>query len=409
LNDFLNQLETPKTVLLMIKSGDPVDQMITQLAPLLSKGDIIIDAGNSFYQDSIRRFQQLAKQGIEFVGMGVSGGEEGALKGPSIMPAGSEYSKKHLLPLLQKIAAVADGKACVNWMGNDGAGHFVKMIHNGIEYADMQLLSEIYAIGKHLYQWSNTEIADYLKSWKMTTHNSYLLDITIDILRFQENGESLLEQILDVAGHKGTGLWTTKTALDLGVPVPSITSAMNQRILSSKKALRTQLSAIYTTKIASSKSLPSKKELQDAFLFARLVALAEGFFLIQTASKHYGWKLDFGTVAEVWRGGCIIRSDMLKMLIQAFENSSDVPHLFAVQPFVDTLKELTPAMMEVNAFMATTLIPTPALSASFSYYKSMITNYLAINMIQAQRDYFGAHTYRKVKEPTTSFHTEWVR
>ena len=237
LENFVESLSTPRAILLMIKAGQPVDDMIAQISPLLDKGDIIIDGGNSYYKDSIRRYSTLQSEGIEFVGMGVSGGEEGALKGPAMMPAGSNKGKERLLPLFQKIAATADGLPCVDWIGKDGAGHFVKMVHNGIEYADMQLLTEIYAICKNVLGYSNDQTADLLERWKSTIHNSYLLDITIDILRYKEEDEELLETILDVAGHKGTGLWTSKEALDLGVPIPTITSAMNERILSSKNPL----------------------------------------------------------------------------------------------------------------------------------------------------------------------------
>ena len=424
--DFLEKLKSPRVILLMIKAGAPVDEMIEKLTPHLNQGDILIDAGNSFFKDSIRRFEYLKKSGIEFVGMGVSGGEEGALKGPSMMPAGSASAKKRLLPMLQKVAAVADEKPCVDWVGEDGAGHFVKMVHNGIEYADMQLLSEIYAIGKGVFNLKNEAIADLLEGWKSTPHDSYLLDITIDILRFRENGEPLLEQILDVAGHKGTGLWTVTEALELGVPIPTISSAMNERILSGKKALREALSTANrssseaengSTKIQSSAFHASVLDsartpvlgaaFQNTFLFARLIALAEGFDLIKTASEKYGWKINPAEVAQLWRGGCIIRSEMLKMIIEAFEKEPDAAHFFSTKVFADFLQKNEQTTFEFFAEISKTNVPTPALSAAISYYKSLNTNYLAINMIQAQRDYFGAHTYRRLDDRDHSFHANW--
>lgn len=435
--DFLDKLKSPRVILLMIKAGAPVDEMVEKLTPQLDKGDIIIDAGNSFFKDSIRRFEYLKKSEIEFVGMGVSGGEEGALKGPSMMPAGSASAKKRLLPMLRKVAAVADEKPCVDWVGEDGAGHFVKMVHNGIEYADMQLLSEIYAIGKGVFNLKNDAIADILDDWKSTPHDSYLLDITIDILRFHENGKPLLEEILDIAGHKGTGLWTVTEALELGVPIPTISSAMNERILSGKKGLREELSGVsplrpltgepYRERLSQSDSNPpigfanlgghvapgrvpplgGGGGLHQTFLFARLVALAEGFDLIKTASEKYGWNIKPAEVAQLWRGGCIIRSEMLKMIIEAFEKEPDAPHLFTTKTFADFFNKNEKTTLEFFAEISKSNVPTPALSAAISYYKSLNTNYLAINMIQAQRDYFGAHTYRRLDDRDNSFHADW--
>ncbi len=447
LSDFIKKIKTPRCVLLMIKSGEPVDEMIEKLLPHLEKEDMIIDAGNSLFKDSIRRFDYLKNKEIEFVGMGVSGGEEGALKGPSIMPAGSASAKNRLLPMLQKIAAIADEKPCVQWIGNDGAGHFVKMVHNGIEYADMQLLTEVYAIGKNILKFSNPQIADELEQWKSTLHNSYLLDITIDILRFEENGESLLEQILDVAGHKGTGLWTVKEALDLGVPIPTIGAAMDERILSSKKELRGKISKQLisnntkesqreatsplergapigtgcvtpdtdnTPRLLSQPPLsrgdaPQLGGIKDLFLFARLIALAEGLDLIKTAAKKYDWKIDIAQVAQLWRGGCIIRSDMLKLVIEAFEKEPNAPHLFATKVFNDFIKEHPGNIAETFGEVSKAAVPIPALSAAMNYYKSLKINYLAINLIQAQRDYFGAHTYKRLDNKEQSFHTNWKK
>lgn len=406
--DFVKKIKPSRVILLMVKSGDPVDQLIDQLLPHLKKEDMIIDAGNSYFKDTIRRFQFLEKQGIEFVGMGVSGGEEGALKGPAIMPAGSDSSKNKLLPMLKKIAAVADQQPCVNWIGSDGAGHFVKMIHNGIEYADMQLLTEAYAIAKHSLQIENNEIADHFSPWKKSAHNSYLLDITIDILRFKKDGHYLLENILDVAGHKGTGLWTVREALELGVPAPTITAAMNERILSGKKDLREELASKNDNLINDYEVSKILSHLEDAILFARLIALAEGFYLIQQACKKYDWKMNMAQVAQLWRGGCIIRSDMLKIIITAFEEQPNAEHLFAIPSFSNILKQKRKSASILLSETAKSKVSTPALSAAMNYHKSLNTNYLPINLIQAQRDYFGAHTYRTLEERNTSFHTKWT-
>ena len=421
LSDFINKLETPRCVLLMIKSGEPVDEMIEKLLPRLEKGDMIIDAGNSFFKDTIRRFEYLKEEEIEFVGMGVSGGEEGALKGPSIMPAGTALAERRLLPMLEKIAAQADGQPCVKWVGDDGAGHFIKMVHNGIEYADMQLLAEVYSTGKTVFKLSNPQIADELEQWKNTAHNSYLLDITIDILRYEKNGESLLEQILDVAGHKGTGLWTVTEALNLGVPVPTIMAALNQRILSGHPTRRFPPSEgvpkgrgwnFHSTQIPPPVS-PSQGgqvtlgHLKGLFLFARLVALAEGLDLIKSAAKKYDWKIDMAAVAQLWRGGCIIRSDMLKLIIEAFEKEQDASHFFATQTFSKFVTEHIGEVDLAFSEIAKTVVPTPALSAAINYYKTLTSNYLSINMIQAQRDYFGAHTYRRLDDKEGSYHTDW--
>ena len=408
LPDFINKLKSPRIVLLMIKAGPPVDEMIENLTPLLDRGDLIVDAGNSFFKDTRHRFDLLEKSGIEFVGMGVSGGEEGALMGPSMMPAGTITAKKRLMPMLQKIAAVADEKPCVGWIGKDGAGHFVKTVHNGIEYADMQLLSEVYAVGKGVFQLKNESIADILETWKSTNHNSYLLDITIDILRFKDQkNESLLEQILDVAGHKGTGLWTVREALELGVPIPTISTALNERILSGKKDLRTLLSSKKQLIHGNENSDLDETAFADTFLFARLVALAEGFDLIRTASEKYGWQINLSEVAQLWRGGCIIRSEMLKKIMDALENEPDAPHLFATKNFSRFLNKNYKTAISFFSKIAETEVPTPALSAAISYYKSLRTDYLSINLIQAQRDYFGAHTYRRLGDRESNFHTDW--
>lgn len=404
LEDFVGSLAGPKVVFLMIKAGEAIDEMIVKLKPLLGTDDMIIDGGNSFFKDTRRRAIALEKEGLHFVGVGVSGGEEGALKGPAIMPAGTDTAKQRILPMLQKIAAVADGQPCVKWIGKDGAGHFVKMIHNGIEYADMQLLSEAYAICKEVAGLTNTETADLFESWKAGLHNSYLLDITIDILRKQdEDGSSLLEKILDVAGHKGTGKWTSMEALELGVASPAMTAAMHQRIISSFKGIR-----------ANSKSKKQQKNsavldhLEEGLLAARLINLTEGFHMMRVASEQYGWHLKFDEISQLWRGGCIIRSDMLPQIRAAFEAEQDLQHLILNKNFADALTKHCEALNQLLAKVSLSPVATPCLSATANYFKSMTTAYLPINMIQAQRDYFGAHTYKRVDSPEQSRHTQWT-
>ena len=408
---FLQNLRSPRKVLLMVKSGAPVDVVIAQLQPHLKKGDILIDGGNSYYKDTIRREKELMSEGIFYVGMGVSGGEKGALLGPSMMPAGKLQIKPALLPIFKKIAATTEsGAPCVDWIGTDGSGHFVKMVHNGIEYADMQILAETYGVLKVLFADNQTSMVDYLADWKKDLHDSYLLDITLQILQYKENGSDLLPQILDVAGHKGTGLWTVKEALDLGVPIPTIAAAMNARIVSSHKPLRQSLSTHsvmtkFSMEVSEKEAL--LKLLPDAILAARLIALAEGFHLLQTASTHYDWNLSLSNIAKIWREGCIIRSKMLPKIAAAFDESKEITHLFATPLFADLLAAKMIALQDLMTLLPRFNGSFPALSAALQYHRSMHEAYSSINMIQAQRDYFGAHGYRKLEVGSQRFHTEW--
>ncbi len=406
LETFIAGLDSPRQVLLMIKAGDPVDEMIEKLIPLLDKGDTIIDAGNSFYKDTRRRSQYLDNKGLHFVGMGVSGGEEGALKGPAIMPAGSEHSKKALLPELKKIAAVADGIPCVNWVGPDGAGHYVKMIHNGIEYADMQILTEAYAILKRGFNWDNEAIADEMSNWKATIHNSYLLDITINILSKKSGNEYILDTILDVAGHKGTGMWTTLESFEMGVPAPTIVSAMNQRILSSYKDLREELDFGVKDCTINQDMLPN---MCKAMSFPRLIALIEGFHLLIKAGEKYAWNLNLQEIAQLWRGGCIIRSDMLLLIREGLKNNPRPEHLLQLPEIREELNEGLAELEKLISAIAHCHLAIPAISNALNYYKSMTTGYLPINLIQAQRDYFGAHTYRTLGDRNKAVHTIWKK
>jgi 6-phosphogluconate dehydrogenase len=403
LKEFADHLDKPKKVLLMIKAGEPVDEMIDQLSPLMEAGDIVIDAGNSYYKDTVRRARHCNGLGFSFVGMGVSGGEEGALKGPAIMPAGDESAKMALMPLLKNIAAQADGHPCVRWVATDGAGHFVKMIHNGIEYADMQLLSEVYGIYKYGYQYDNETIVKNLNDWKNSAHNSYLLDITIDIIKKKVAGMYVLDTILDVAGHKGTGLWTSEESLKLGVAAPSIISAMQQRIVSSEKALRES----FPDPGKSDWKMPYHKTVKNGFLFCRMIALIEGFHIIIKAAKQYHWNINLNDVVAIWRGGCIIRSDILVIIREALKEGHQINHLMDSEHIRIFLEELYPDAIKLAMAVVPLRLSTPGIHAAINYYKSITSPTLPVNMIQAQRDYFGAHTYRRVDDRETPVHTDW--
>lgn len=404
--EFINSIQSPKVVFLMIQSGAPIDEMIEKIQPLLDKNDIIVDAGNSFYKDTRNRALRLAESGIDFVGMGVSGGETGALLGPAIMPAGGEKARLRLLPMLEKIAAKVDNDSCVSWVGTDGAGHFVKMVHNGIEYADMQLIAEVYAICKNALHKTNLEIADLFEQLLNGPQHSYLLEITVEILRKTDDQGFILDRILDVAGHKGTGMWTSREALELGVAVPGITAAMNQRIVSAYKNDRMRLAETVPASLMDFDKKIVEKSLENAFFFSRLVALAEGFHLMQVASDKYNWDLDMAAIAKLWRGGCIIRSAMLPLVMHSF-SVEKVNHLFHAPAINELLNKQFAQSNLMIAELQKTAIAIPCFAATNQYFKSFISGQLPINLIQAQRDYFGAHTYRTIDDPTKPVHTKW--
>lgn len=404
LGDFVNSLSKPRMIILMIKAGEAVDEMIGKLKPLLCENDMIVDAGNSFYKDTQRREAEMKAEGFHFVGMGVSGGEEGALNGPSIMPAGTAYAQKYLLPVLRDIAAKAKGEPCVQWVGPDGAGHFVKMIHNGIEYADMQLISELYEVCRKVFGLSNAEIADFFESFD-SIHKGYLLEISIDILRKKEGNSYVLDTILDVAGHKGTGMWTSREALEMGIAVPTITAAMNQRIISSYKELRKTLGSSPKNNIDFTTDW--QRSLENGFLMARMQAHIEGFHLIQAASDKNGWNVNMASVSSLWRGGCIIRSAMLPVFMSSFTEDTKLEHLYLSKTIMSILQNSIKHAVAVNSLAQENSVSTPCFSAAIQYFLSVTTNELPINMIQAQRDYFGAHTYRTNEDPGTPRHTIW--
>lgn len=412
ITELVAMLKKPRKIILMVKAGQPVDDMIKELLPYLDKGDIIIDGGNSFFADTCRRAEELAAKSIRFIGMGVSGGEEGALKGPSLMPGGDQGAYNELAPILTKIAAqVSDGPCCA-YVGSDGAGHYVKMVHNGIEYGDMQLISEAYYIMKEILGLSAREMHEVFSTWNHGELDSYLIEITSDIFlkNDEETGKPLVEVVLDKAGQKGTGKWTSQSALDLGVPTPTITEAVFARCMSAYKAER----------IAASKALhgPNKTfvgdkadfitAIHDALYASKICSYAQGFALLKAASEQYNWNLNYGDIALLWRGGCIIRARFLGRIQEAFKRDSRLPNLL-LDPFFSSI--MSKAQDNWRLVVKTCKefgIPTPAFSASLDYYDSYRIAVLPANLIQAQRDYFGAHTYERVDKEGT-FHTEWIK
>ena len=403
-------LERPRRIMLMVKAGKPVDEMIEQILPYLEQGDILIDGGNSFFEDTRRRFKALAAKGIRFVGMGVSGGEEGALKGPSLMPGGDEAAFSEIAPLFTKIAAqVADGPCC-SFVGPDGAGHYVKMVHNGIEYSDMQLIAEAYYILSKAGGLSASELHEVFARWNEGPLDSYLIEITRDIMAVndRETGKPLVELILDKAGQKGTGKWTSQSALDLGIPTPAITEAVFARCMSAVKEERvvaaTVLKGPQGTWTGDRQQLI--QAVHDALYASKICSYAQGFALLAAASKEYGWNLQFGEISLLWRGGCIIRARFLDKIRDAFAKDANLSNLMLDSFFASVLAEAQAPWRLVLKSCRDLGIPTPAFNASLDYYDSYRQAVLPANLIQAQRDYFGAHTYERIDRPGT-FHTEW--
>jgi 6-phosphogluconate dehydrogenase len=407
-------LSSPRKVMIMVKAGQAVDDTINQLLPHLAKGDIVIDGGNSNYQDTIRRTKELEAKGFLFVGSGVSGGEEGALTGPSLMPGGSAAAWPYIKPIFQAIAAkVEDGSPCCDWVGSDGAGHFVKMVHNGIEYGDMQLITEVYQIMRDRLGLTEDEMGEVFASWNEGPLGSYLVEITRDILRFKDaDGSALVGKILDTAGQKGTGKWAGIAALDFGVPLTLIGEAVFARCLSAAKAERVVASKILAGPAASAFKGDRKAFLDDlgaALYAAKIISYTQGFLLMKEAAKEYGWKLDFGSIALMWRGGCIIRSVFLGKIKEAFDTDKSLANLMLAPFFAQKLKESQASWRRTVAECAMSGIPAPALSASLAYYDGMRTERLPANLLQAQRDYFGAHTYERIDRPRGEFfHTNWT-
>ncbi|KAM3466985.1 hypothetical protein NHJ6243_000382 [Beauveria neobassiana] len=397
--EFVSKLKTPRRIMLLVQAGQAVDDWIEKLLPLLQKGDIIIDGGNSHFPDSNRRTKYLSSKGLSFVGSGVSGGEEGARYGPSIMPGGDEKAWPHIKDIFQGISAKSDGEACCEWVGDEGAGHYVKMVHNGIEYGDMQLICEAYDIMKRAIGLSNKEIGDVFAKWNKGVLDSFLIEITRDIMYFNDDdGTPLVEKILDQAGQKGTGKWTAVNALDLGMPVTLIAEAVLARCLSSIKEERTVASTKLQYVARGSGKFEGNKEqfledLEQALYASKIISYAQGFMLMQEAAKEYGWKLNKPSIALMWRGGCIIRSVFLKDITAAYRKDNDLANLLFDDFFNKAIHKAQPGWRDVVAQAAQLGIPTPAFSTALSWFDGYRTKDLPANLLQAQRDYFGAHTF----------------
>lgn len=413
LEEFVASIERPRKVMMMIKAGAAVDATIEALIPHLEPGDIIIDGGNTHYPDTDRRTAYVESKGMLYIGAGVSGGEEGALLGPSIMPGGSEKAWPFVKDIFQGIAAkVEDGSPCCDWVGENGAGHFVKMVHNGIEYGDMQLITEAYHIMKELLGMTADEMHEVFKDWNTRELDSYLIEITRDILAYKdENNEPLVEKILDTAGQKGTGKWTGISALDLGVPLTLIGEAVFSRCLSAQKEERVEASKILSGPAV--KFEGDRQEfvnaIKDALYASKLVSYAQGYELMRAAAKENGWNLNYGGIALMWRGGCIIRSAFLGKIKEAYDANPELKNLLLDPYFKEKVENAQAGWRKVVAAAVVNGIPTPAFSTALSYYDGYRSERLPANLLQAQRDYFGAHTYERVDRPRGEFfHTNWT-
>ncbi|KAI9475770.1 MAG: 6-phosphogluconate dehydrogenase, decarboxylating [Benjaminiella poitrasii] len=413
--ELCSKLKQPRKVMLLVKAGAAVDSFIEQLLPYLHQGDVIIDGGNSHFPDSIRRAEELEKKGILFVGSGVSGGEEGARYGPSLMPGGNPKAWPIIQPIFQAIAAKApDGAACCDWVGESGSGHYVKMVHNGIEYGDMQLICEIYHIMKEGLDMSHEEMAATFEDWNKGELNSFLIEITRDILRFKDSdGDHLVEKILDSAGQKGTGKWTGIDSLDRGIPVTLIGEAVYARCLSSFKDERSRAARILAGPTSKTDiTMDGKRNflaaLGQALYAAKIVSYAQGFMLMRQAAEDYGWNLNFAGIALMWRNGCIIRSVFLGKIKDAYVHEPKLENLLFDPFFKDATAKAQFAWREVVSFAVMAGIPTPALSTALNFYDGLRHEKLPANLLQAQRDYFGAHTYELLEEPGRHIHTNWT-
>ena len=413
LEEFVDSLEKPRKIILMVKAGNAVDDMIEQLIPLISPGDLLMDGGNSNYLDTMKRSRWLEEKRINYLGTGISGGEEGARNGPSIMPGGSPEAYKMMDKILTDISAKVGSDSCSTYIGKDGAGHFVKMIHNGIEYADMQLIVEAYSILKQLLGLTPVEFHEIFAKWNEGELNSYLIEITADIFKKKdpETGNYLVDMILDVAGQKGTGKWTGQISLDLGVPTPTITTAVYERFISSMKEER-----VIAHKVLSGPESKPKFSKEEAEIFteavrkglyaSKICAYAQGFSLMREASVQYGWGLNLGDIAKIFRGGCIIRAGFLNRIMEAYDHKKDLVNLLLADYFKDIVSEYNEHWRTVITTAISNGIPTPAFSSALAYYDSYRSAELPMNLLQAQRDYFGAHTYMRTDKEGI-FHTQW--
>jgi 6-phosphogluconate dehydrogenase len=411
--EFVAALTRPRKIMIMVKAGWPVDATIESLLPYLEEGDIIIDGGNSHYPDSTRRTQELAEKGILFVGSGVSGGEEGARFGPSIMPGGAPEAWPHIKPIFQAIAAkVADGSPCCDWLGEEGAGHFVKMVHNGIEYGDIQLICEAYDLMRSSLEMSPDEISDVFADWNQGTLESYLIEITADILAYKdEDGEPMVDKILDTAGQKGTGKWTAVSALDSGTPLTLIGEAVFSRFLSALKEERVTASRLLGSPLPKygGDKTAFVKDLQQALYASKIVSYTQGYMLMRATSEIFGWDLAYGNVALMWRGGCIIRAAFLDDIKAAFDKDPGLANLLLDPFFKEQVQRAESAWRRVVSTAVSLSIPVPAMSSALAFYDGYRRDRLPANLLQAQRDYFGAHTYERVDKPRGEFfHTNWT-
>jgi 6-phosphogluconate dehydrogenase len=412
MEEFVTALKKPRKAMIMVKAGAPVDAVINQLAPLLEEGDVIIDGGNSLFTDTQRRGKELEGKGIHFVGMGVSGGEEGALKGPSLMPGGSKESWEIIAPIFRKIAAQVDGEPCCRYMGPDGAGHFVKMVHNGIEYGDIQLICEAYAILKTIVEMDAAQLAETFAEWNKGELDSYLIEITSQIFRKidPQTGKPLVDVILDKAGQKGTGIWTLQAAIRQSVVISTINAAVEARVISSRKEDR----------VAASEILPQPRirqfrgnrarlvnAVRDALYASKIVSYAQGMELLRTASTEYKWNLNLSDIATIWRGGCIIRAKFLNRIVEAYQRNPTLHNLLLDRYFTRIIRKTQRNWRVAVSTAIKHGVAIPAFSASIAYFDSYRQARLPANLLQAQRDFFGAHTYERVDEPGV-FHTEWI-
>ncbi|MGJ7911386.1 NADP-dependent phosphogluconate dehydrogenase [Neobacillus sp. LXY-1] len=412
IEEFVQSLESPRKILLMVNAGEITDKAIQSLLPYLDKGDILIDGGNTYYKDTIRRNTELAEKGILFIGAGVSGGEEGALKGPAIMPSGQKEAYEAVGPLLTAISAKVNGDPCCTYIGPDGAGHYVKMVHNGIEYGDMQLICESYHMMKSLLGLSAEELHEVFHEWNQGELDSYLIEITADIFtkKDPETGKPIVDVILDTAGQKGTGKWTSQSALDLGVPLTMITESVFSRFLSAMKDERVKASKLLKGP-KENKFIGNKSELieqiRKTLYFSKIISYAQGFSQFKVASEEYNWNLKPGEIAKIFRGGCIIRAGFLQNIMDAYDRNQELENLLMDTYFQGITADYQDSAREVVSIAVKAGIPVPGLASALAYYDSYRSEVLPANLLQAQRDYFGAHTYKRIDKEGT-FHTEWL-
>lgn len=414
--EFVQSLSRPRSIILMVKAGAPTDQTIEQLLPLLDEGDILIDGGNTYFKDTMRRSEALAQSGINFIGMGVSGGEDGALHGPALMPGGQKEAYDEVAPILEAIAgeAPSDGEPCVTYIGENGAGHFVKMVHNGIEYGDMELIAEAYSIMRYYLGYSVEDIAGFFTEWNQGELDSYLIEITADILKKYDpkTGKPMVDVILDAAGNKGTGKWTSQEALDLGIPAPTLTDSVYARFISAMKDERVRAAKVLGNEHQTFQGTDEEKtafveKIRQALYFSKIMSYAQGFVQYREASAKYGWHLNYREIAKIFRAGCIIRAKFLEKIMAAYERQADLENILLDDFFMDVISKYQQSARDVTAQAIQAGLPVLGFSSAIAYYDSYRADVLPANIIQAQRDYFGAHTYKRVDEPGT-YHFYWM-